>query len=77
MFGKKIHSRLSYDHTFERSGFRAGLGAMDEDAIPEIDIENTTLPLTAVDREILSMKDEDYHRHTWDDLKEIIGRCSR
>lgn len=51
-------------------------GTMKEDLVTEIDLETTTLPLTAVDREILSMKDEDYHRHTWEDLKEIIGRSS-
>lgn len=50
--------------------------AMDEDDYPEIDLENTMIPLTDIDRQILSMKDEDYHRHSWEDLKEIIGRSS-
>lgn len=46
---------------------------MGEDAPPELDLTDPALPLTAIDREILGMKDEDYHRHTWEDLKEIIG----
>ncbi|KAF4555735.1 Hypothetical protein D9617_2g056980 [Elsinoe fawcettii] len=37
--------------------------------------ENVTeggIPLTAIDRELLAMKDEDFHRITWDDLRHII-----
>ena len=39
----------------------------------EIDYDNPPFPLTAIDRELLSMKDEDFHRITWLDLKSIIG----
>ncbi|KAK4502898.1 hypothetical protein PRZ48_006324 [Zasmidium cellare] len=39
----------------------------------EIDYNDPPFPLTAIDREILATKDEDYHRITWDDLKEIIA----
>jgi len=39
----------------------------------EIDYDNPPFPLTAIDREVLATKDEDYHRITWDDLKHIIG----
>lgn len=42
----------------------------------DLDLDNTSLPLTALERQILSMKDEDYHYHTWEDLKEIIGECA-
>lgn len=34
---------------------------------------NNAFPLTAIDREILAMKDEDFSLVTWEDLKEIIG----
>jgi hypothetical protein len=34
---------------------------------------NYAFPLTAIDREILAMKDEDFALVTWEDLKEIIG----
>jgi hypothetical protein len=33
-------------------------------------------PLTAVDRSVLAMTDEDFHPHTWNELKQIIGVCS-
>ena len=39
----------------------------------EIDIDNPPFPLTAIDRELLSMRDEDFHHITWKDLKSIIG----
>lgn len=45
------------------------------DIIPpdEIDYNDPPFPLTAIDREVLATKDEDYHRITWEDLREIIG----
>jgi hypothetical protein len=30
-------------------------------------------PLTDVDKWILSQNDEDFHLHSWDELREIIG----
>lgn len=42
----------------------------------EIDYNDPPFPLTAIDREILATRDEDYHRITWEDLKEIIGTSS-
>ena len=33
-------------------------------------------PLTAVDRSVLAMTDEEFHPHTWEELKQIIGVCS-
>jgi hypothetical protein len=41
----------------------------------EIDYDNPPFNLTAIDREILATKDEDYHRITWADLKRIIGEA--
>lgn len=35
---------------------------------------SSPFPLTDVDRSQLAMKDEEFHPHTWDDLKQIIGR---
>lgn len=39
-------------------------------------INNNAFPLTAIDREILAMKDEDFSLVTWEELKEIIGISS-
>jgi hypothetical protein len=43
------------------------------DVADELDLNDPPFPLTAIDREILATKDEDYHRTTWEDLKRIIG----
>lgn len=50
----------------------ADMGDVDPD---DIDYDNPPFPLTAIDRELLATKDEDYHRITWDDLKRIIGEA--
>jgi hypothetical protein len=42
----------------------------------ELDLNNPPFPLTAIDREILATRDEDYHRTTWSDLKQIIGTAT-
>jgi hypothetical protein len=42
----------------------------------ELDLNNPPFPLTAIDREILATRDEDYHRTTWGDLKQIIGTAT-
>ncbi|KAK4544774.1 hypothetical protein LTR36_004023 [Oleoguttula mirabilis] len=39
----------------------------------EIDYDNPPFPLTAIDREVLATRDEEYHRITWCDLKLIIA----
>ena len=39
----------------------------------DIDYNDPPFPLTAIDREVLATRDEDYHRITWEDLKRIIG----
>lgn len=39
----------------------------------QLDLNNPPFPLTAIDRELLVTKDEDFHRITWADLKQIIG----
>jgi hypothetical protein len=39
----------------------------------EFDLESPPFPLTAVDRAVLAMKDEDFHAHSWPELKQIIG----
>jgi hypothetical protein len=38
----------------------------------EIDMDNPPFPLTAIDRSILAMSDEEFHVITWSDLEEII-----
>jgi hypothetical protein len=39
----------------------------------QLDLNNPPFPLTAIDRQLLITKDEDFHRITWADLKQIIG----
>ncbi|EMC93879.1 hypothetical protein BAUCODRAFT_36337 [Baudoinia panamericana UAMH 10762] len=46
---------------------------MHQSAVREIDYDNPPFPLTAIDREILATKDEDYHRVTWDELRQITA----
>lgn len=38
-----------------------------------LDLNNPPFPLTAIDRQILATPDEDYHRTTWGELRDIIG----
>jgi hypothetical protein len=47
---------------------------MSPNETPDIDHDNPPFPLTAIDRGLLAMKDEDFHMITWDDLRHIIGR---
>lgn len=49
------------------------MGSLPTEPVEEIDYNDPPFPLTAIDRELLSMKDEDFHRITWEDLKSIIG----
>jgi hypothetical protein len=39
----------------------------------ELDLDNPPFPLTDIDRKVLATKDEDFHRYTWDDLRNIVG----
>jgi hypothetical protein len=39
--------------------------------------DTNAFPLTAIDREILAMRDEDFSLVTWAELKEIIGTGHR
>lgn len=48
----------------------ATMGDVGED---QLDLNNPPFPLTAIDRQLLVTKDEDFHRITWADLKQIIG----
>lgn len=34
-----------------------------------------SIPLTDVDRWILSQTDEEFKCHDWDELRQIIGKC--
>lgn len=36
------------------------------------EVDFNAFPLTAIDRQILAMTDEEYHLTEWDELKEII-----
>lgn len=36
------------------------------------DVSFNAFPLTSIDRQILAMKDEDFHLTQWDELREII-----
>jgi len=36
--------------------------------------EEAPFPLTEVDKWVLSQTDEEFHKHGWQELKEIIGK---
>lgn len=38
-------------------------------------VNSATFHLTDVDRQVLAQTDEEFHLHTWDDLRQII--CTR
>jgi hypothetical protein len=42
-----------------------------------IGTQDAPLPfnLTALDRQILAQTDEEFHSHSWDELRDIIGEC--
>lgn len=40
----------------------------------EVAPEDAPFPLTDVDKWILSLTDEEYKYHDWEDVKKIIGR---
>lgn len=46
----------------------------DEPPPPAIDADNSPFPLTDIDRLVLSQTDEEFKRHDWEELKEIIRR---
>ena len=37
--------------------------------------EDHPFPLTDTDRYVLSLTDEQYIKHDWNDLKNVIGEC--
>lgn len=37
-------------------------------------VEESPFPLTETDKYVLSLTDEEYQYHTWDEVKEIIGK---
>ena len=41
---------------------------------PDFEEEEAPFPLTELDKIGLKQKDEDFQLHTWDALKEIIGK---
>jgi hypothetical protein len=59
---------------FLRFEFLAEIAAMGENAVGTV--EEAPFPLTDVDKWVLSLTDEEYQYHTWDELREIVGRSS-
>jgi hypothetical protein len=49
---------------------------IEEPLPPSIAPDDSPFPLTDVDRWVLSQTDEEFKRHDWDELKEIIGKTS-
>lgn len=41
---------------------------------PNVTVEDAPFPLTDTDKYVLSLTDEEYQYHSWDELKEIIGK---
>lgn len=40
----------------------------------DIPVEEAPFPLTDVDKWVLSQTDEEFKKHGWEELKEIIGK---
>jgi hypothetical protein len=45
----------------------------DDLSADDIDPDDPPFPLTAIDRQLIATKDDDYHRITWDDLTRIVA----
>ncbi|KAK6440635.1 hypothetical protein LTR95_003142 [Oleoguttula sp. CCFEE 5521] len=45
------------------------MGSVDD----EFDLNNPPFPLTAIDRKVLATPDDEFHRYTWDDLRQIVA----
>ncbi|KAI2466582.1 hypothetical protein F4781DRAFT_349541 [Annulohypoxylon bovei var. microspora] len=43
------------------------------DAPVKVAVDDAPFPLTDVDRWVLSLTDEEYHYHDWEEMKQIIG----
>lgn len=56
--------------------FKVGTGTMGDngDNANNVEVEEAPFPLTDTDRYVLSLTDEEYQYHYWDELKEIIGK---
>jgi hypothetical protein len=39
-----------------------------------VPVEDSPFPLTDTDKYVLSLTDEEYQYHYWDELREIIGK---
>jgi hypothetical protein len=37
--------------------------------------EEAPFPLTDIDKWVLSQTDEEFKKHDWEDLKQVIGAC--
>ncbi|KAH8910035.1 hypothetical protein BR93DRAFT_925061, partial [Coniochaeta sp. PMI_546] len=55
--------------------FKVGTGTMGDngDNANNVEVEEAPFPLTDTDRYVLSLTDEEYQYHYWDELKEIIA----
>ncbi|OQN96373.1 hypothetical protein B0A48_17625 [Cryoendolithus antarcticus] len=47
---------------------QTAMGSVDD----EFDLNNPPFPLTAIDRKVLATPDDEFHRYTWDDLRQIV-----
>ena len=55
--------------------FNAGDRTMGEtgDNVDDVAVEDAPFPLTDTDKYVLSLTDEEYEHHDWDELRKIIG----
>jgi hypothetical protein len=58
----------------QRKSFRLSISPTTCCKMGENPPEEAPFPLTAVDRWVLSQTDEEFHKHDWDELKEIISK---
>ena len=46
---------------------------MGDDAVRRLEAEEPPFPLTDVDKWVLSQTDDEFKKHDWKDLRDIIG----
>lgn len=75
-----VFSLVFPDRKAIQLSFKVGGGNMgdkgDDTDTGNAAVEESPFPLTETDKYVLSLTDEEYQYHTWDEVKEIIGKWS-
>lgn len=67
-------SPLTAWHIQQKRGLRSFISTIRSAKMGESLPEEAPFPLTEVDKWVLSQTDEEFHKHGWQELKEIIGK---